>query len=182
MSNQKNESEVTIPSNQQEDRRFVCSECNAGFGTTNGLSYHSRYKHEGVMYECDQCNHSYNDNSNLTKHKQIIHEGVGYECDECDYKATRHGHLTIHKQSIHEGVRYECDECDHKGTTHRYLTNHKQSVHERGMDVISVTTKLLDLDIWHNTSSPNMCDCNLTRRDRSIFTVITLCSHHIQYN
>ena len=130
MSNQKNESEVTIASNQKEGGRFACSECNAGFGTTGGLSYHRRSTHEGVMYECDQCDHSYNDNSNLTKHKESIHEGVRYVCDQCDYKATTRRHLTTHQQSVHEGVRYKCDQCDYKTTTRRHLTTHKQSVHE----------------------------------------------------
>ena len=130
MSNQKNESEVTIPSKQQECGRFVCSECNAGFVARSGLLYHKRSKHEGLRYECDQCDHSATDTSNLTKHKQAIHEGVRYECDECDHKTTTRRHLTTHKQSIHEGVRYECDECDHKATTHRDLTTHKQSIHE----------------------------------------------------
>ena len=39
MSNQKNESEVTTASNQQEGGRFVCSECNAGFSSAGGLMY-----------------------------------------------------------------------------------------------------------------------------------------------
>ena len=76
MSNQKNESEVTIFSNQQEGGRFVCSECNAGFCSTMGLLFHKRSKHEGVKYECDECDHSYTDNRSLTGHKQVIHEEV----------------------------------------------------------------------------------------------------------
>ena len=42
--------EVILPSNQQEGGRFVCNECNAGFGTHMGLLYHRRSKHEGVIY------------------------------------------------------------------------------------------------------------------------------------
>ena len=130
MSKKKNESEITIPSNQQKGGSFVCNECNAGFGSKTGILSHTRSKHEGVKYKCDQCDHSSNDNSSLTKHKQSIHEGVRYECDECDHKVTSRGSLTKHKQSIHEGVRYECDECDHKVTFRSSLATHKQIVHE----------------------------------------------------
>ena len=129
MSNQKNETEVTIPSNQQEGGRFVCSECNDEFVSTSGLSYHKRSKHEGVRYECNQCDNISTNNSNLTKHKQSKHEGVRYECDQCDHNATRQNSLTTHKQSIHEGVRYECDECYYKATTRGHLARHKQSKH-----------------------------------------------------
>ena len=71
ISNKKNESEVTIPSNKQEGGRFVCSECNAGFGTKTGLLYHKRSKHEGVKYKCEQCDHSYTGNRSLTKTQTI---------------------------------------------------------------------------------------------------------------
>ena len=57
MYNKKNVSEITITSNQQEGGRFVCSECNAGFGSRSGILYHNRPKHEGVKYECDQFDH-----------------------------------------------------------------------------------------------------------------------------
>ena len=126
MSNQKNENEVTIPSNQQQGGRFVCSECNTEFGSTSGILFHKRSKHEGVRYECNQCDHSYTNNHSLTKHKQSKHEGVRYECD---HKAIRQDRLTIHKQYIHEGVRYECDECDHKVSTRGNLAKHKKSKH-----------------------------------------------------
>ena len=132
-SNQMNESEVIIPSNQNNGGRFVCSECKAGFVTTSGLLYHKRSKHEGVKYECDQCDHSYNDNSNLTRHKKSKHEGVRYECDQCDYKSTQQVDLTTHKKSKHEGVKYECKQCDYKANYQVNLTKHKQSIHEGGV-------------------------------------------------
>ena len=130
MLNPKNESEVTIYSNQQSGGSSLCSECNAVFSSRSGLSYHKRSKHEGVRYECDQCDHSFSDSSNLNKHKQSKHEGLKYECNQCDYKATIRGHLTTHKPSVHEGLRYECDKCDLKTTSRSYLTAHKQSKHE----------------------------------------------------
>ena len=61
MSNQKNESEVIIPSNQQEVGRFVCSECNVGFSLINDLLNHNRSKHKEVRNECDQCDFSSTD-------------------------------------------------------------------------------------------------------------------------
>ena len=51
MSPQENDMEVIMPSNQLQGGKFVCSECNAGFGTNQGLLRHKRSKHEGVRYE-----------------------------------------------------------------------------------------------------------------------------------
>ena len=57
MSNQKNESEITIAANQQEGGRSVCSECNPGFGSNTDILHHKRSKHAGIRYECDKCDH-----------------------------------------------------------------------------------------------------------------------------
>ena len=45
MSPQENDREVILPSSQQEGGRFVCSECNAGFGANQSLLRHKRSKH-----------------------------------------------------------------------------------------------------------------------------------------
>ena len=76
MSPQENDRKVILPSNQQEGGRFVCSECNAGFGTNRNLLRHKRSKHEGVRYNCDQCDSTFTLQQLVTRHKQSKHEGV----------------------------------------------------------------------------------------------------------
>ena len=101
MSPQENDREVILPSNQRKGGRFVCSECNAGFGTDTGLLLHKRSKHDGVRYNCDQCDSTFTQQPFVTRHKRSKHEGVRYGCNQCDYKATQKGHLTSHKQYKH---------------------------------------------------------------------------------
>ena len=131
MSPQENDREVILPSNQQEGGRFVCSECNAGFGTNWLLLRHKRSKHEAVRYNCDQCGSTFTQQDKVTRHKQSKHEGVRYNCDQCDSTFTDQSNVTKHKQSKHEGVRYGCNQCDYKATRQSHLTSHKQSKHEQ---------------------------------------------------
>ena len=99
MSPQENYKEVILPSNQQKGGKFVCSECNAGFGTKQGLSCHKSSKHEGVRYNCDQCENTFTQQSMVTLHKQSKHKGVRYNCDQCHSTFTWQQKVTRHKQS-----------------------------------------------------------------------------------
>ena len=51
MSPQKNEREVILPFNQQDDDRFFCNNCNEGFDSHWSHLVHKQAKHEGVWYE-----------------------------------------------------------------------------------------------------------------------------------
>ena len=129
MSPQENDREVILPSNQQEGGRFVCRECNAGFGSNTGLMLHKRSKHEGVRYGCDQCDSTFTQQSMVTVHKKSKHEGVRYNCDQCDSTFTQQS-MVRHKQPKHEGVRYNCDQCDSTFTDQGSVTKHRHSKHE----------------------------------------------------
>ena len=115
---------------EQEGGKFVCSECNAGFGTDRSCLHHKRSKHEGVRYDCNQCDYKATTQGNLTKHNKSIHEGVRLNCNQCDSTFTDKSGLAKHKQSKHEGVRYICDQCDSTFTDKGVLAKHKQSKHE----------------------------------------------------
>ena len=107
-----------------------CHECEAIFKFRSGLLYHTRTKHEGLVYSCNSCDYKATQQSSLKIHRQSVHEGVTYPCDQCGFKAKRKGHLKSHTQSAHDGVKYSCDHCDYLASRKESLRTHIQSVHK----------------------------------------------------
>ena len=63
---------------------YKFEECVAVFKTGSGLLYHTRSKHEGIVYSCEQCRYKATTQSNLKVHQQYKHEGVKYSCNQCN--------------------------------------------------------------------------------------------------
>jgi hypothetical protein len=111
-------------------RLHKCEECEAVFKGHSGLLFHTRTKHEGIVYSCNQCEYKATQQVHLKRHQQSQHEGVRYSCNRCEYQATTQSSLKIHHQSTHEGVKYSCNQCDYQATTQLNLKRHQQSKHE----------------------------------------------------
>ena len=90
--------------------KFKCKDCERVFNSYQGVSHHTKSKHEGIKYACNQCNYQGTTQQNLTVHIQSKHEGVKYACNQCDHQATSQRNLRYHIQSKHEGVKYVCDQ------------------------------------------------------------------------
>ena len=114
---------------KQTIQHHKCNECEAIFKFRSGLLYHTRTKHEGLVYSCNKCDYKATQQSSLKIHKQSVHEGVTYPCEQCEFRAKRKGHLETHTQYAHEGVKYSCDHCDYLASRKESLQTHIQSIH-----------------------------------------------------
>ena len=109
---------------------YKCEECDISYKNRDGLSYHTKSRHEGIYYSCKYCGYKFARRTHLKTHEESIHEGVKYACDHCEYKATRQCTLKKHIESLHLGVKYSCDHCDFQAKWKSILQKHINSVHE----------------------------------------------------
>ena len=63
-------------SNENNEKRIFCSDCDASFSKMQPLKSHFASVHEGKqLYQCSECEASYTTHTGLRYHCKIVHKG-----------------------------------------------------------------------------------------------------------
>lgn len=112
------------------DRPYVCVQCNKGFGRRSDLKKHT-IVHTGIRpFTCPVCNKNFSRNTNLTKHMRI-HTGLKpHVCQKCPRSFTTTTDL-IHHQRVHNDHKpFQCTKCP-SAFTRKDKLHHHEKMHAR---------------------------------------------------
>ncbi|XP_063545307.1 PR domain zinc finger protein 5-like [Cydia strobilella] len=100
----------------ENDKKFVCSECDARFFTKQKLQEHVEWEHrKNYQHKCDECDKVFKNISALNIHIKQVHEKKTLPrnkiCDHCGQAFTATGLLLVHIRT-HTGERpLSCAHC-----------------------------------------------------------------------
>ena len=139
--------EIDTHSNVHHGPKHTCHKCGRTYKKKFDLQAHIRSEHEGIFYECDLCDYKNSEARKLRQHKESKHEGIRHACGKCDFKAAQHSSLKHHNESVHEGKRFTCSECNEQFTKPDKLKQHIRSIHEG----IKLSCRLCDYKTNYNS-------------------------------
>ena len=115
---------------------------------TGALRYHTKNKHQNIVYNCDQCKFTAKLYETLRYHKNSNHNKIFHSCDECGYLTKSTAALRYHKKSKHQSTTYNCDQCNYTAKLFDTLCYHKRTTQTKGI------TSVMNVTIWQKILKP----------------------------
>ena len=108
---------------------YSCNKCNKEYSTSGGLSAHSSFCIEGIIYVCSLCPLTFKTKHQFQYHMPGTH-GSGFSCSECSFKTKHKSNLSAHESSFHSGIVFPCQQCHFKASNNQTLKRHDKREHE----------------------------------------------------
>ena len=128
--NRKSNCNQHVPSVDDEDRPFECSQCGASFKTKYILRQHMVVHSDEKPFKCMQCDASFKLKNHLTQH--LVTHLDKYDCGFCEKSFKTEMKRRAHENKFHRDDRpFQCTQCDSAFKRKAGLNEHIRSVHEK---------------------------------------------------